>query len=94
MIAWKDNALVLSMSTHSDALRKVQAYRKRPSETSSSAKTARVPFGKHARAWLAIPEYENDYNHQMGAVDKGNQLKRPNTLETLCRLGGHQSLVI
>ncbi|KAH9211865.1 hypothetical protein DL95DRAFT_448048 [Leptodontidium sp. 2 PMI_412] len=92
MMAWKDNALVLSMSTHSNALRKVEVLRKRPSETSSSAKTARVPFGTHARAWLAIPEYENDYNHQMGAVDRGNQLKKSNTLEMLCLLGGHQSL--
>ena len=63
MMAWKDNALVLSMSTHSDALRQVEVLRKRPSETSSSAKTARVPFGTHTRAWLVIPKYENDYNH-------------------------------
>ena len=93
MMAWKDNALVLSMSTHSDAQRTVETLRKRPSETSSSAKTARAPFGAHARMWLTIPEYENAYNHQMGTVDRGNQLKKPNTLEMLCRLGGHQSLV-
>lgn len=93
MMAWKDNALVLSMSTHSDAQGKVEVLRKRPSETSSAHKTARVPFGTHARAWLEIPKYNNDYNHQMGAVDRGNQLKKPNKLERLCRLGGHQSLV-
>ena len=29
----------------------------------------------------------------MGAVDRGNQLKRPNTLEKLCRRGGHHSLI-
>ncbi|PVH85756.1 hypothetical protein DL98DRAFT_511305 [Cadophora sp. DSE1049] len=93
IIAWKDNALVLSMSTHSDAQRKIKRLRRRPSETSTLVKTARVPFGKHARAWLDIPEYENDYNHQMGAVDRGNQLKKPNSMQRICKMGGQQSLV-
>lgn len=72
IMAWKDNALVLSMSTASDALKRVKKLRRRPSETSSAAKTARVPFGQHARAWLEIPEYEELYNYEMGAVDRGN----------------------
>ncbi|KAH9208529.1 hypothetical protein DL95DRAFT_241383, partial [Leptodontidium sp. 2 PMI_412] len=38
IIAWKDNTLVLSISTHSNAERKVLRLRKRPSETSSAAK--------------------------------------------------------
>ncbi|KAH9224535.1 hypothetical protein DL95DRAFT_473064 [Leptodontidium sp. 2 PMI_412] len=93
MMAWKDNALVLSLSTENDGQREVKCLRKRPSETSSLAKTSRVPFGPNATAWLAIPEYQYLYNHQMGTVDRGNQLKKPNSLELLCRLGGHQSLV-
>ncbi|KAH9206143.1 hypothetical protein DL95DRAFT_316107, partial [Leptodontidium sp. 2 PMI_412] len=50
IIAWKDNTLVLSMSTASDALARVKRLRKRPLETSSAAKTSRVPFGTHTRA--------------------------------------------
>ncbi|PVH71386.1 hypothetical protein DL98DRAFT_540089 [Cadophora sp. DSE1049] len=68
-------------------------FRKRPSETSSAAKTARVPFGTYARAWLEIPEYEHFYNMEMGAVDRGNQLKVTDSLEMICRIGGHQSLI-
>ena len=93
MMAWKDNALVLSMSTASDALNRVKKLRKRPSETSSAAKTARVPFGTHARAWLEIPEYEDLYNLEMGAIDRGNQLKVTDKMEIVCRMGGQQSLV-
>ncbi|KAK0101558.1 hypothetical protein ONS95_006723 [Cadophora gregata] len=92
MIAWKDNTLVLSMSTFSDGQSTVERLRKRPSETSSAAKTARKPFGPNPRAILAIPEFEDKYNHQIGGVDQGNQLKRPNTLKQLCRRGGPSSL--
>jgi hypothetical protein len=93
MMAWKDNALVLSMSTVADGKSTVERLRKRPSETSSAAKTSRKPFGPNTRTTLPIPEYEDEYNHQIGAVDQGNQLKKPNTLEKLYRRGGHQSLV-
>ncbi|KAG4432007.1 hypothetical protein IFR05_012513 [Cadophora sp. M221] len=77
------------MSTASDALGRVERLRKRPSETSSAAKTARVPFGTYTRAWLEIPEYEHFYNMEMGAVDRGNQLKVADSLEIICRMGGH-----
>jgi hypothetical protein len=93
MMAWKDNALVLSMSTVADGKSTVERLRKRPSETSSAAKTSRKPFGPNTRTTLPIPEYEDEYNHQIGAVDRGNQLKKPNTLEKLYRRGSHQSLV-
>ncbi|KAG4430136.1 hypothetical protein IFR05_014381 [Cadophora sp. M221] len=75
MVAWKDNAVVLSMSTASDALGRVERLRKRPSETSSAAKTARVPFGTYARARLEIPESEHFYSMEMGVIDRGDQLK-------------------
>ena len=91
-IAWKDNALVLFMSTVNDGVEKVEKLRKRPSETSTSAKTARAPFGDHARKLLEIPEFDELYNHEMGAVDEGNKLKRGNTCEMICRRGGYQSL--
>jgi hypothetical protein len=43
-MAWKDNALVLFMSTVDDGSQVIEKLRKRPSETSSSAKILRVPF--------------------------------------------------
>ena len=80
------------MSTVNNEERYIEKFRKRPSETSTSAKTARIPFGNHARKLLDIPEFDEEYNHQMEAVDEGNKLKRANTREMICRRGGHQSL--
>lgn len=91
-IAWKDNALVLFMSTVDEGKELVERLRKRPSETSTSAKTARKPFGDQAMKKLLIPAFDDNYNHGMGYVDQGNQLKKPNSLSCLCRKGGHQSL--
>lgn len=70
----------------------VERLRKRPSETSTSAKTVRKPFGDQAIKKLLIPAFDDNYNHGMGYVDQGNQLKKPNSLSCLCRKGGHQSL--
>ena len=53
-----------------------------------------MPFGNHAKKLLDIPEFDELYNHEMGAVDEGNKLKRGNTCEMICRRGGHQSLFI
>ena len=92
-IAWKDNALVLFMPTVNDGVEKIEKMRKRPSETSTSAKTARLPFGDHAQKLLEIPEFDELYNHEMGAVDEGNKLKRGNTCEMICRRGGHLALI-
>ena len=68
-IAWKDNALVLFMSTVNDGKQMIEKMRKRPSETLTSAKTARAPFGNEAQKLLNIPEFDEIYNHEMGAVD-------------------------
>lgn len=93
MFAWKDNALVLFMSTAEDGEEEVESERKRPSETSTSAKTARAPFKGQARAWLNIPAFDYRYNHGMNAVDRGNQLKKQNSVARKIKLGGHHSLV-
>ena len=55
-IAWKDNALVLYQSIVDIATETVLRNRKRPSKTSTSARTARVPFGDQPRKELPIPE--------------------------------------
>lgn len=92
-VAWKDNALVLFMTTVGGELDFVERERKRPSETSTSAKTSRKPFGDNATKVLGIPVLDDKYNHQMGAVDQGNQLKAGYTLQGIHRRGGHHSLV-
>jgi hypothetical protein len=91
--AWKDNALVLFMSTISPDDEYIERLRKRPSETSTSAKMSRVPFGDHSRKNLSTPKFDDQYNHSMGYVNQGSQLKQPNCCQKICRKGGQQSLV-
>jgi hypothetical protein len=73
-MGWKDNAFAPTMSTVYDGTARVTTVRKRPKETSTSAKTARVPFGDQPTKALEIPEVYNFYNHKMGAVDIADQL--------------------
>jgi hypothetical protein len=93
--AWKDNALVLMMSTIHEAStteNTVNRLRRRPAATSTSAKTSRVPFqGKH-EAYLDIPALVDDYNHNMGAVDQADQLWANNPGTCQVRQGGWHAL--
>jgi hypothetical protein len=53
---------------------KVVRLRKRLKETSSKAKTIRVPFGKDLVKELSIPAIADGYNYYIGAVDEFNHL--------------------
>ena len=88
--AFKDNALVLAMSTHfSNWWRE----RKRPASTSTSAKTARVPFGDQPLKMLQTSFLIDRYNHNMNGVDIGDQLRAEFTPDRRIRRGGHQALI-
>jgi hypothetical protein len=90
--AWKDNALVLFLSTTHDSKHEqlVIRHRKRPSKTSSSAKTARIPFGSEPSKDLPIPKFVDDYNDHMGQVDQADQLRATNPgLRRVVRGGWH-----
>jgi hypothetical protein len=54
-VGWKDQAFVLMMSSVLSGDERVVRLRKRPKETSSKAKTSRVPFGDEAIKELSIP---------------------------------------
>ena len=73
------------MSTVNDGIEKVEKLRKRLSKTFISAKTIRAPFGDYARKLLKIPEFNELYNHEIGAIDEENKLKRGNTYKIICR---------
>jgi hypothetical protein len=53
---------------------KVVRLRKRLKETSSKAKTTRVPFGKDPVKELSIPAILDGYNYYMGAVNEFDHL--------------------
>jgi len=81
------------MTTMAGELELIQSQRKRTSETSTSAKTSRVPFGDNPTALLGIPILNDKHNHHMGSVDQGNQFKAGYTLQGIHRRGGNHSLI-
>jgi hypothetical protein len=93
-LAWKDNALVLFLSTtHETGLDQIVIrHRKRPTTTSTSAKTARKPFGSEPEKDLPIPKFVDDYNHYMGYVDRADQLRATNPGLRRIRHGGWHAL--
>lgn len=91
--AWKDNALVLLLSTYFDGLEEdIPRMRRCPSTTSSSAKTARVPFAGEFSEELPIPQFIDDYNHHMGGVDIGDRLRASYNWDRRTRRGGWRAI--
>jgi hypothetical protein len=92
--AFKDNALVLAMSTHYSGWEPSPLQvRKRPTKTSTSAKTARAPFGERTETELPFPPLLNDYNFNMNGVDIGDQLRTQTATQRRSRRGGQQPLL-
>ena len=74
-LAWKDQNVVLFMTTVSNGQKKVKRLRRRPAKTATNARTSRAMFGEEARKELAIPEFIDMYNHYMNGVDNADQLR-------------------
>jgi hypothetical protein len=77
-VGWKDQAFVLMMSSFMSGDERVLRRRKRPKETSSKAKTTRIPFGNQAIKILSIPVIADGYNYHMGVVDEFDHLTTQN----------------
>jgi hypothetical protein len=91
-VRWKDQAFVLIMSSFISGNERVLRLRKRPKETSSKAKTVRVPFGSQAIKVLSIPVITDGYNYYMGAVNEFDYLTAQNASLRHVERGGHQAL--
>jgi hypothetical protein len=75
-IAWRDNEIVLFLSSVYSAEETVTVMRRRPRNANSSHKrVARALFGDAYEKELPVPVAIDDYNHYMGAVDIGDQLR-------------------
>jgi hypothetical protein len=91
-VGWKDQAFVLIMSSFISGNERILRLRKRPKETSSKAKTVRIPFGNQATKVLSIPAITDGYNYHMGAVNEFDHLTAQNPGLRHVERGGHQVL--
>jgi hypothetical protein len=80
------------MSSFISGNERVLRLRKRPKETSSKAKTARIPFSNQATKILSIPVITDGYNYHIGAVNEFNHLTTQNAGLRHVERGGHQAL--
>ena len=75
-IAWRDNEIVLFLSSVYTADETITVVRRRPRNANSVHKrVARAVFGNAYEKELPVPIAIDDYNHFMGAVDIGDQYR-------------------
>ncbi|KFA55407.1 hypothetical protein S40293_10318 [Stachybotrys chartarum IBT 40293] len=74
-IGWKDNALVLLLSMVFTSKEFEHYIQHRPTSKGPTAKPVREAFGSKAVKEMSIPSVTVAYNHNMGAVDIGDQLQ-------------------
>ena len=74
-MAWKDQNVVLFMSTVSNGRDTISRLRRRPTKTATNARTSRAPFLGSETKQLDIPEFIDTYNHFMNGVDVADQLR-------------------
>ncbi|KAJ3455231.1 hypothetical protein MRS44_013831 [Fusarium solani] len=73
-IAWKDNRLILFLTTVFTGEERVCRKRKKPSSQKPEAKPIRRFFGDEAVKVISIPTVAAAYNDEMNHVDRGDQL--------------------
>ena len=71
-LAWKDNQIILFITTLVDASTTVSRLRKRPNKKDKWIKQA---FRDQLFKRLKIPDFIDMYNHLMNGVDQANQIR-------------------
>ena len=81
-LAWKDQNVVLFMTTVHDGKDSVIRSRRRPPKTASNSASSRRAFGQNeAVKDLPVPEFIDAYNHYMNGVDQADQLRAYHTTQ-------------
>ncbi|KAK2005478.1 hypothetical protein LZ32DRAFT_633571 [Colletotrichum eremochloae] len=91
-MTWKDNALVLFLTTVYRETEEVVRNRRRPAGSSAANRAAREVFGPDARKQLPIPLGIDEYNHNMNGVDTGDQMRSYSQYGRPIRRGGWQAI--
>ena len=68
-LAWKDQNVVLFITTMVTRYKKELVWRRRPANTATNARTSRVVFGDKVTKKLWILQFINAYNHYVNRVD-------------------------
>ncbi|KZL67850.1 AC transposable element-derived protein 4 [Colletotrichum tofieldiae] len=89
---WKDNALVLFMTTVFRDGQEVTRLRRRPAGNSASKRAAWQVFGPDVRKNLPVPKAIDEYNHKMNGVDISDQMRTYYQYSHPIRRGGWQAL--
>ncbi len=74
-VAWKDQAIVLFISTISDSTARIVRQRRRPAKTATNARTSRMVFSDTVVKDLPIPDYIDMYNYFINGVDLADQMR-------------------
>lgn len=91
-IAWKDNALVLFLTTFYTGSESQQRLRRCPTSTQPRAREIKRFFAGEPVKTVEIPSIAADYNDHMNAVDIGDHLRSATGYKhRICR-GGWQAL--
>lgn len=68
-LAWKDQNVVLFMTTMATGKESELVRRRRPAATATNARTSRAIFGDKVTKDLWIPQFINAYNYYINGVD-------------------------
>jgi hypothetical protein len=91
-IAWKDNALVLFLTSVFKGDELVKRKRKRPNTMEARARPIQRFFGEEAVKEFEIPSFAAIYNDEMNHVDRGDQLRASLGYDHRIRRGPWQAL--
>ena len=91
-IGWKDNALVLFLTSVYTGDEVITCIRKRPNTDKARGRAILQMFGNQSKKELVIPAVGANYNNEMNSVDIGDQLRSYLGYDHRFKRGGWQAV--